>query len=90
VIGGHAQHGWGRRSGALFFILFPGNCFRSGPPNWLLWFGLIFVAFVLYSPGGLVGIWATLSRRLRPAAGRSLRHEQGARFYEGSAAAGHS
>ena len=43
------------------------NCFRSGPPNWLLWFGLIFVAFVMYSPGGLVGIWDTLARRWWPA-----------------------
>jgi branched-chain amino acid transport system ATP-binding protein len=32
----------------------------------LLWFGLLFVAFVLYSPGGLVGIWATFSRRWWP------------------------
>ena len=31
-----------------------------------MYFGLIFVAFVIYSPGGLVGIWATLSRRWRP------------------------
>jgi ABC-type branched-subunit amino acid transport system ATPase component len=31
-----------------------------------LWFGLVFVAFVLYSPGGLVGIWATLSKRWWP------------------------
>jgi ABC-type branched-subunit amino acid transport system ATPase component len=41
--------------------------FSIWTPNWLLWFGLIFVAFVLYSPGGLVGIWATLSRRWWPA-----------------------
>jgi ABC-type branched-subunit amino acid transport system ATPase component len=41
--------------------------FSIWTPNWLLWFGLIFVAFVLYSPGGLVGIWATLSKRWWPA-----------------------
>src|SRR2546423_2448408 len=52
--------------GALFFILFR-ELFSIWTSNWLLWFGLIFVAFVLYSPGGLVGIWATLSRRLWPA-----------------------
>src|SRR5207237_4317380 len=33
---------------------------------WLLWFGLLFVAFVLYSPGGLVGIWSTLGKRWWP------------------------
>jgi len=52
--------------GALFFILFR-ELFSIWTPNWLLWFGLIFVAFVMYSPGGLVGIWATLSRRWWPA-----------------------
>jgi len=35
--------------------------------DWLLWFGLIFVAFVLFSPDGLVGIWARLSKRWWPA-----------------------
>jgi len=34
--------------------------------NWLLWFGLVFVAFVLFSPEGLAGIWAKVRRRLRP------------------------
>ena len=29
-------------------------------------FRLIFVAFVMYSPGGLIGIWEKLSRRWRP------------------------
>jgi branched-chain amino acid transport system ATP-binding protein len=52
--------------GALFFILFR-ELFSIWTPNWLLWFGLIFIAFVLYSPGGLVGIWATLARRWWPA-----------------------
>jgi branched-chain amino acid transport system ATP-binding protein len=51
--------------GALFFILFR-ELFSIWTPNWLLWFGLVFVAFVLYSPGGLVGIWATLSKRWWP------------------------
>jgi branched-chain amino acid transport system ATP-binding protein len=51
--------------GALFFILFR-ELFSIWTPNWLLWFGLIFVAFVMYSPGGLVGIWDTLSRRWWP------------------------
>ena len=51
--------------GALFFILFR-ELFSIWTPNWLLWFGLIFIAFVLYSPGGLVGIWGTLQRRFWP------------------------
>jgi len=31
-----------------------------------LWFGLVFVGFVLFSPSGLVGIWAKLKRRWWP------------------------
>jgi branched-chain amino acid transport system ATP-binding protein len=51
--------------GALFFILFR-ELFSIWTANWLLWFGIVFVGFVLYSPDGLVGIWAKLMRRLRP------------------------
>jgi ABC-type branched-subunit amino acid transport system ATPase component/ABC-type branched-subunit amino acid transport system permease subunit len=65
VIGGMRSM-LGPALGALFFILFR-ELFSIWTPNWLLWFGLIFIAFVLYSPGGLVGIWATLSRRWWPA-----------------------
>jgi branched-chain amino acid transport system ATP-binding protein len=65
VIGG-MRNMLGPALGALFFILFR-ELFSIWTPNWLLWFGLIFVAFVLYSPGGLVGIWATLSKRWWPA-----------------------
>ena len=73
VIGGMRSM-LGPALGALFFILFR-ELFSIWTSNWLLWFGLIFVAFVLYSPGGLVGIWATLSAALVAAAGRSRRHE---------------
>ena len=65
VIGGMRSM-LGPALGALFFILFR-ELFSIWTPNWLLWFGLIFVAFVLYSPDGLVGIWRTLVRRWRPA-----------------------
>jgi branched-chain amino acid transport system ATP-binding protein len=64
VIGG-MHHILGPALGALFFVLFR-ELFSIWSSNWLLWFGLIFVAFVLYSPGGLVGIWAKLQRRWRP------------------------
>jgi branched-chain amino acid transport system ATP-binding protein len=64
VIGGMRSM-LGPALGALFFVLFR-ELFSIWTPNWLLWFGLIFVAFVLYSPGGLVGIWGKLSRRWWP------------------------
>ena len=74
VIGGMRSM-LGPALGALFFILFR-ELFSIWTPNWLFWFGLIFVAFVLYSPGGLVGIWATLQTALVAGARRSRRHEQ--------------
>ncbi|MBR1121169.1 ATP-binding cassette domain-containing protein [Bradyrhizobium lablabi] len=64
VIGGMRSM-LGPALGTLFFILFR-ELFSIWTPNWLLWFGLIFVAFILYSPGGLVGIWATVRRRFWP------------------------
>jgi branched-chain amino acid transport system ATP-binding protein len=67
--------------GALFFILFR-ELFSIWTPNWLLWFGLTFVAFVMYSPGGLVGIWGTLSRRWWPAQEQSAAMSR-RKIYEG-------
>ena len=64
VIGG-MHHLLGPALGAVFFILFR-EVFSIWSGNWLLWFGLLFVAFVLYSPGGLIGIWTILKRRWRP------------------------
>jgi branched-chain amino acid transport system ATP-binding protein len=82
VIGGMRSM-LGPALGALFFILFR-ELFSIWTPNWLLWFGLIFVAFVMYSPDGLVCVWSTLRKRWRPpteeAAAMSRR-----RIYEGLA-----
>ena len=65
VIGG--MHSFlGPALGALFYLLFR-ELFSIWTSNWLLWFGLIFVGFVLFSPRGLVGIWDELRRRWRPA-----------------------
>jgi ABC-type branched-subunit amino acid transport system ATPase component/ABC-type branched-subunit amino acid transport system permease subunit len=64
VIGGMRSM-LGPALGALFFILFR-ELFSIWTPNWLLWFGLTFVAFVMFSPDGLVGIWTTIARRFRP------------------------
>jgi branched-chain amino acid transport system ATP-binding protein len=65
VIGGMRSM-LGPALGALFFIVFR-ELFSIWTSNWLLWFGLIFVGFVIYSPDGLIGVWRTLMRRFRPA-----------------------
>ena len=64
VIGG-MRNMLGPALGALFFILFR-ELFSIWTANWLLWFGLIFVGFVMFSPEGLVGIWKQTMRRFRP------------------------
>ena len=48
VIGG-MRNMLGPALGALFFILFR-ELFSIWTTNWLLWFGLIFVGFVVFSP----------------------------------------
>jgi ABC-type branched-subunit amino acid transport system ATPase component/ABC-type branched-subunit amino acid transport system permease subunit len=64
VIGG-MRSTLGPALGALFFILFR-ELFSIWTADWLLWFGLVFVAFVMFSPEGLVGIFTRVQRRLRP------------------------
>ncbi len=51
--------------GVLFYVAFR-ELFSIWTQNWLLWFGLVFVGFVLFSPEGLTGIWARIRRKLRP------------------------
>jgi branched-chain amino acid transport system ATP-binding protein/branched-chain amino acid transport system permease protein len=64
VIGG-MNHILGPPLGVVFYILFR-ELFSIWTANWLLWFGLVFVGFVIYSPSGLVGIWEKLKRRWWP------------------------
>ncbi len=64
VIGGMRSM-LGPALGALFFILFR-ELFSIWTADWLFWFGLLFVGFVMYSPDGLIGIWSKLARRFRP------------------------
>ncbi len=46
--------------GALFYILFQ-EYLSIWTPNWLLYFGLLFVGFIVFSPTGLVGVWRRLT-----------------------------
>jgi ABC-type multidrug transport system fused ATPase/permease subunit len=80
VIGGMRSM-LGPALGALSFVLFR-ELFSIWTPNWLLWFGLAFVAFVMFSPDGMVGIWAAITRRLRPAPKEAAAMSR-RRIYEG-------
>jgi branched-chain amino acid transport system ATP-binding protein/branched-chain amino acid transport system permease protein len=85
VIGG-MRNLLGPAFGALFFILFR-ELFSIWTADWLLWFGMIFVSFVIFSPSGLVGIWAQLQRRWRPAAEEAAAMSKG-KVYDGLALPG--
>ncbi len=66
VIGGMRSF-LGPAIGALFYVLFR-EYLSVYASNWLLYFGLLFVAFVLFSPNGLIGIGSRLLRRWKPEA----------------------
>lgn len=66
VVMGGMRSFLGPALGALFYILFR-EFLSIWTENWLLWFGLAFVGFILFSPTGLVGIWSQLKQRWKPA-----------------------
>ena len=72
VIGGMRSF-LGPALGALFYILFR-EFLSIYTADWLLYFGLLFVAFIVFSPDGLVGIAARLLKPFRrvPAEGAAM------------------
>lgn len=63
VIGGMRSF-LGPALGALFFVVFR-DYLSSVTENWLFWFGLLFVAFIVFSPMGLVGLGERLLKPFR-------------------------
>ncbi|MFG1226412.1 branched-chain amino acid ABC transporter ATP-binding protein/permease [Xanthobacter wiegelii] len=63
VIGGMRSF-LGPALGALFFVLFR-EFLSMWTPNWLFFFGLLFMAFIVFSPTGLVGVAGRLLAPLR-------------------------
>ncbi|MBK5204667.1 MAG: ATP-binding cassette domain-containing protein [Polaromonas sp.] len=80
VIGGMRSF-LGPALGVLFYIL-SRELLSIWTENWLLWFGLAFVGFIMYSPNGLVGIWERLQRRWHPKA-EDVAAMSKRRIYEG-------
>ncbi len=69
VIGGMRSF-LGPALGALFFVIFRDylssiQAFPFISANWLLWFGLLFMAFIVFSPTGLVGVAERLLKPFR-------------------------
>src|SRR5580765_4885126 len=61
LIGGGLVSFWGPVLGALFFIL-ARDLLGAYTETWLLWYGLLFMAMVLWQPEGIAGIWQAWRR----------------------------
>jgi branched-chain amino acid transport system permease protein len=64
LIGGGLVSFWGPVLGAAFFIL-ARDLLGAYTETWLLWYGLLFMAMVLFKPEGIVGMWRDLVARVR-------------------------
>ena len=76
LIGGGLVSFWGPVIGAAVFIL-ARDLLGAYTEAWLLWYGLLFMAMVLFKPEGIAGAWQSwwLSRRpgpVRPAAAAAV------------------
>ena len=63
IIGG-TRNFLGPALGALFYILFR-ELLSGYTDAWMFWLGLLFMAFILYSPAGLVGLGARVRTHYR-------------------------
>ncbi len=63
LIGGGMVSFWGPLIGAAFFIL-ARDLLGAYTETWLLWYGLVFMAMVLWKPEGIAGAWQAW--RVRP------------------------
>jgi branched-chain amino acid transport system permease protein len=66
LIGGGLVSFWGPVIGALVFIL-ARDLLGAYTEAWLLWFGLLFMAMVLFRPEGVAGAWQTWRARRKAA-----------------------
>ncbi|MDM0035449.1 branched-chain amino acid ABC transporter permease [Variovorax sp. J22P271] len=64
LIGGGLVSFWGPVIGATFFIL-ARDLLGVYTETWLLWYGLLFMALVIFKPDGIAGIWQGWMARWR-------------------------
>jgi branched-chain amino acid transport system permease protein len=62
LIGGGLVSFWGPVIGAALFVL-ARDLLGAYTEAWLLWYGLLFMAVVLYQPEGIAGAWQAWRRR---------------------------
>jgi branched-chain amino acid transport system permease protein len=64
LIGGGLVSFWGPVIGAAVFIL-ARDLLGAYTEAWLLWYGLLFMAMVLFKPEGIAGAWQSWRQRRR-------------------------
>ena len=69
LIGGGLVSFWGPLVGVAFFLL-ARDLLGAYTETWLLWYGLLFMAMVLFKPEGIAGLWTSAVKRWH---GRSRR-----------------
>ena len=62
VIGGGFVSFWGPVIGTVVFFV-ARDVLGTYTETWLLWYGLMFVAIVMFKPEGVAGVWQDLRRR---------------------------
>jgi len=67
LIGGGLVSFWGPVIGAAFFIL-ARDLLGAYTETWLLWYGLVFMALVLFKPEGVAGMWQAWRAMRKPKA----------------------
>jgi branched-chain amino acid transport system permease protein len=67
LVGGGLVSFWGPVIGAVLFFL-ARDLLGAYTEAWLLWYGLVFMAIVLFRPEGLAGIFKLPHVRSKPAA----------------------
>jgi branched-chain amino acid transport system permease protein len=65
LVGGGLVSFWGPIVGVAFFLL-ARDLLGAYTETWLLWFGLLFMAMVIFKPEGLAGIWREAVSKWRP------------------------
>jgi branched-chain amino acid transport system permease protein len=78
LIGGGLVSFWGPVIGALIFIL-ARDLLGAYTETWLLWYGILFIAMVVYQPDGVAGAWQAWRERRRVRSGAAPHGETTAR-----------
>ena len=74
LVGGGLVSFWGPVIGAAFFLL-ARDLLGAYTEAWLLWYGLLFMAMVIFKPEGIAGLWKSFLARNPPSASGEGRGE---------------